>query len=95
MYVIQRNYRVAFRNILTWPLTAGLEAYQEHRLGRSAIRFLAGVVLLAGGLFLWSRLAYLFTLKIVDSEWVAYTLAIIFGLIVCPIVTALAMPRHG
>ena len=95
MYVIQRNFGVAVRNVFTWPLTAGFEAYQEHRLRRSATRFLLGVVILTGGMFLWTRLAYLLSLKFIDSEWGALAVAAVFGLVICPIVTAIAMPRHG
>ena len=95
LYVIQRNYGAAVRNVFMWPLTAGFEAYQEYRLRRNATRFLLGVVLLAGGLFLWSRFAYLLTLRIIDSEWGALAVATLLGLFLCPIVTAIAMPHRS
>jgi hypothetical protein len=94
-YVIQRNHAVAIRNWFIWPLTAAFDIYQEAKLRRAPFRLSVGVALLALGILVLVCAAFVITRLFVPWSFVAYVIALVVGFAASPIVSALAMPKHG
>jgi len=94
-YVIKKDYKVAAFTCFTWPYFAMYEAYQESRLGRSGVRFVFGVILLASGMFFWGRFIFQITDTFVGVIWFNAFVTLFFLILSSPIITSIAMPEHG
>jgi hypothetical protein len=95
MYVINQDYRVAIMTWFVWPLSSMREARGETRVGRSGFRFFLGVLFLAIGMFFWGRLAFVIADNIIGVFWINTIVAFLALALTSPILTAIAMPKHG
>ena len=94
-YVISQNYNIAMFIWFTWPLSSMFEVYQKQKLGRSWFRFFFGVILLASGMFFWGKLIFMIADKLIGIIWINAIIMLVFLVFTSPILTAMAMPKHG
>jgi hypothetical protein len=93
-YVIRKNFKVAVVTWFVWPATVVFETLKERRVQRRYLRFLFGVLLLAGGMFLWAEVVYLASLWLIGVSGAAFVVTATTMLFACPIITGIAMPPH-
>lgn len=94
-YVIQQDLRLAFILWFLWPYSASKEAYEESRLGRSGLRFMLGIIVVAIGVFFWVWLLFSLSMWLLNWQPIAYLVAAVVGFVSCPIFAFIAMPKHG
>lgn len=93
-YVVQKKYSIAIIIWFIWPITSFLDARMERMMGRSFFKYIRGVLLVAIGMFLWARVAYLLITMLIKIEFVSFILTGAVLLFSSPIITGIAMPPY-
>lgn len=93
-YVRQMDIKVGLGILFVWPATVLLEVLEEHRQQRQYRRYLLGVLLLAGAMYLCAQVAFSLSLWLININWAAFIITALVMLLANPIITVIVMPVH-
>lgn len=93
-YAVKLNLIIILAIWSMWPLTTLYYANKERLRGRSGLRFVFGVVLVAGGMYVWGDVVYSMADKFVGDMWVKAAIMLVILVLSAPVLTTIALPRQ-
>ncbi len=95
-YVINQSHRVMVLIWFAWPITSMREVQVMSRFHPgSGVRLFIGVMLLAVGMYFWGRVAFVIADRFIGVFWINVIATFVALALTSPILTAIAMPKHG
>ena len=93
-YAMHLNMFVILAIWFLWPLTMFVSAYKEQAKRRGGMRYLVGVLLVAGGMYVLADVVYSVAGKVVDILWMKAAVTLVVIVMAAPVLMLIAMPKN-